>query len=434
MKSVVRFLDVMLPDIVMRGLRMVKLELRVQIARFYHHSAVRRIRRKVRRGDKIRVLFLDSETAKWKAQTLFELLDHDDRYEPIVGISKRDVGKNDGATLLERRMDSARKFFERMGNRWAYVYDSKNGHPVDLRKLSPDIIFYQQPWNVQGCHFPAITCRFALTCYIPYFVPSYGLPAMEAHMLFHRFLALYFTLNEAWSMEYKRDVYLLFFSGRMLGLGDPVLDGLTHGMSAEKERGKKQVIYAPHFSISKESDAFKPLVPMSTFLENGRDILSYAVAHPEFKWVFKPHPMLKTALVDSGAWTLTEVSSYYSEWARIGEVCDEGDYMRLFARTSLMITDCGSFLAEFGATGQPIIHLMAKRNKLKPCAPSQKLFSTYYEVGTLDELHSCLQMLLEKGEDPLRESRQAALKDANLGGVNASQSIKDFFDRLFLTK
>ena len=434
MKNVSRLVEVILPDAVVRGLRMLKLELRVQFARFYHHRAVQRIRRKVRRGDKIRVLFLDSETAKWKVQTLFELLDRDDRYEPIVGISKRDVDKKADAKHVELGMAGARKFFERIGNRWVYVYDSKNSNPIDLRTFLPDIIFYQQPWNVQGCHFPAITCRFALTCYIPYFVPSYGLPAMEAHMPFHRFLALYFTLNEAWSAEYKRDVHPLFFSGRMLGLGNPVLDGLTHGMCDEKERGKKQIIYAPHFSISKESDAFKPLVPMSTFLENGRDILSYAIAHPEFKWVFKPHPMLKTALIDSGAWTLAEVSSYYSEWTKIGEVCDEGDYMRLFGGTFLMITDCGSFLSEFGATGHPIIHLMSKRNKLKPCAPSRKLFSSYYEVVNLDELHSCLQMLLEENEDPMRGSRHAALKDANLAGVSASHSIIDFFDRLFLMK
>ena len=432
--KVKQLVDKILPAVVMRSLRGLKLEFRVQFARVYHFRDIWRIRRKVRRGEKIRVLFLDSETAKWKVQTLFELFERDGRYEPLVGISRRDVDENNDVTLVERGMDDAREFFERLGNRWVYVYDSKNGCPIDLRQFSPDIVFYQQPWNVHGCHFPAVTCRFALTCYIPYFVPSYGLPEMEAHMPFHRFLAFYFTLNKAWSAEYKKDVYSLFFSGKMCGLGNPILDCLTHSLCHEKRDGKKQVIYAPHFSISKESDKFKPLVSMSTFLENGRDILTYAIAHPEFKWVFKPHPMLKKALVDSDAWTPAEVLSYYSEWAKIGDVCDEGDYMRLFATASLMITDCGSFLSEFGATGRPIIHLMSKRNKLKPCAPSRKLFSSYYEVRSLRELNSCLKVILENNEDPNQERRCAALKEANLVGVNAAQHIMDFLGQLFQIK
>lgn len=434
MNYLAKTLDKIFPVAVTRLLRAMKQESLVQIARFYHVRALWRIRRKVRRGAKIRVLFLDSETAKWKVQTLFERMANDERFDPTVGISRRDMDENRDLPSVKCGMDGARRFFERLGNHCVDVYDSQDGSRIDLRKFSPDIIFYQQPWNIYGCHFPAATCRFALTCYVPYYVPSYGIPKIEAQMPFHRFIALYFTLNEAWSAEYKKGVHSLFFSGKMYGLGNPILDVLTHGIRHEKDGEKKQVIYAPHFSISKESEKFKPLVSMSTFLENGREILSYAIAHPEFKWVFKPHPVLKTALVDSGAWTTEEVSAYYLEWARIGDVCDEGDYMRLFANASLMITDCGSFLSEFGATGRPIIHLMSRRNKLKPCTPCRKLFSTYYEVRSLEELYSSLGMILEKDIDPQREHRLAAVKEANLADVNAAQRIMDFLEQLFQIK
>ena len=77
---------------------------------------------------------------------------------------------------------------------------------------------------------------------------------------------------------------------------------------------------------------------------------------------------------------------------------------------------------------------MSKRNKLKPCTPSSKLFSTYYEVRSLEELYSSLEMILEKDMDPQRERRLAAVKEANLAGVNAAQRIMDFLGQLFQIK
>ena len=66
-----------------------------------------------------------------------------------------------------------------------------------------------------------------------------------------------------------------------------------------------------------------------------------------------------------------------------------------------MITDCGSFLTEFAATGQPIIRLVNPENK----QPYPPLYDTYYNMHNNDELKATLRKVLEKGIGGQRQLR-----------------------------
>lgn len=397
-----------------------KLDRKAFRARFYHFRSLMRIRRKIQRKEKIRVLFVDSETAKWKTQSLYEMMSRSEHFDPFVGISIRDSDIGKSPCEIKAGMASARRFHEGLGNKCVEIYDCDKNQRKNMLDFSPDMIFYQQPWSNDGVHDILRTYRKALPCYVPYFVPSYGVIDIESRLTFHRFLAFYFVLNEAWIAEYRRGVRAWFWSGKMISAGHTAFDEMQ---KCPMENSARRVIYAPHFTISKTSEKFKPVVRLSTFLENGREILQYAKAHGDIKWVFKPHPALKKALVDSGAWTQTEVDAYFSEWAEIGSVVDTGDYMRLFASSSVMITDCGSFLPEFAATGKPLIHLICSRNNMSPATPSQDLFSTFYEVRSLEEMFSCFKIVIEDGSDPKKDTRLKAARKANLSNQNAARNI-----------
>jgi CDP-glycerol glycerophosphotransferase (TagB/SpsB family) len=79
-------------------------------------------------------------------------------------------------------------------------------------------------------------------------------------------------------------------------------------------------------------------------------LLEYAKSHTETKWIFKPHPLLKKALVDTNTMTLEEVENYYSEWEKIGIKYEGGEYLEFFAKSKMMVTDCSSFLGEYFVT------------------------------------------------------------------------------------
>ena len=189
------------------------------------------------------------------------------------------------------------------------------------------------------------------------------------------------------------------------------------------EDNKKYVIYAPHWSLGNT-----PL-KYATFDWNGQYILDYAKAHPEIKWIFKPHPVLKGRLIELGLMTQEEADNYYAEWDKIGIKYEGPDYLDLFKESKALITDCGSFLAEYMPTKNPVILLRSKKatpyNFL-----AQKVTKYYYSVWNLQELETALKNVLIKGLDPWKERRLAMLNKLDLV-TNASQNILDEFNREF---
>ncbi len=417
MKKVVRLVArILLPP----GLR---LRVNILSSYFRRKTILSKIRGKLAHGGKIKVIFLSSENSKWKCQSLYDLMKSSQWYEPIIGIMKQDADVDGTSEEIECGIDKAERFFSKHGCRTTRVYNVDNGKYCDLRAFSPGIVIYQQPWNIEGAVWPAQAAKFALPCYVPYFLPNYIFPGIAYKQDFHRLIAHYFVLNKAECALGESVRGFFDFAGDLQAVGHPMLDDFFLNPVGKHEQ--QCVIYAPHFSFSHPNNY--SFVHYSTFLDTGECILRYAKQHPEMNWVFKPHPRLKIALKSSGAWTGDRIAGYYAAWGNIGQVCDSDDYIPLFRKATAMITDCGSFLTEFAATGQPIIRLVNPENK----QPYPPLYDTYYNVHNNDELEATLREVLEKGIDRKRDERLEAVEAANLTGQYAAKNIMDFFAKEF---
>lgn len=403
--------------------------LQVLYAKFAQSLVLARIRRKLRDGNEpIKVVFLVSEISKWKCQSLYDLMKAHPRFEPVIGIFMQDEGfESKDAAIIRAGMERAKQFFDKRGCKVVELYDSEKLQPKDLQVEKPDIIFYQQPWNIILDMSPMAAAKYAITCYVSYYVPNYHDPSLSYSLLFHRYLKYNFILNGG-ELSYASSIrrFWNIYAGHMVVVGHPMLDEFY--LNPPNPALWKCVIYAPHFTFKHPNNPV--LVHYSTFLDNGPAILKYAQAHPEMNWVFKPHPRLKIALRMPGIWSEHEIDDYYGAWAKIGRVCEDGDYMKLFREARAMITDCGSFLSEFAVTKQPIIHLINPENNLaKP-----ELFDTYYKVHNQEELKATLKRVLEDGDDYNMAERLQALEKANLTGTYAAKNIMDFFAKEFRIK
>ena len=393
--------------------------LRVLRVRILQKMVLLRIRRKVRLGGKINVLFLSSENAKWKCQSLYNLMQESEWFNPIIGIMRQDVDIKDERESIRRNIDQAKDFFYANGCVSSIIYDVERLKYKNLRDFSPDIIFYQQPWNVASPMLPEWVSSYALPCYVPYYVPNYIFPELAyGRPFFHYYLAYHFVLN-----DFEKKIGLSIrkawkFAGTLESTGHPFLDDFF--LTPIEKSQKSCIVYAPHFTFSHPKNSC--IVHYSTFLEYGVYILEYAKQHPEFNWVFKPHPVLRTALLKSGVWTEKQVDEYYAEWKNIGRIHESGNYLSLFRETAVMITDCGSFLTEFAVTGQPIIHLINPNNKLE----LMPLYLTYYRVCSKDDLKRELHEILEKKNDSRRNERIQAVSEANICGQYAAKNIMNF--------
>ena len=396
--------------------------------RNYSH-VLKRIRNK-KKDVKIKVLFLVGEPAKWKCQKLYEEMQHSGVFEPVIGLtawnlqSVKFMPKDEDLNEFHSRAEA---FFTSLGDRCVRTYTLFPRKAIELSAFSPDVVFYSEPWAPASLQLPEVVSKYALTFYVPYFVPSHGNIKYEGHLGFHRFLYAYICMNEAWAKLF-RDSWLWWeCTTRFIGLGHPALDFFGGQIN---DTTNEFIVYAPHFSIPHPDATRRYVFPFGTFPWSGKALLEYARLHPEQKWVFKPHPILRKYLEEYGFMSHDEVEAYYKAWETIGIAKYDSAYQELFLHSRALITDCCSFLTEYGATGKPIIHLKRRDTGITPLPPSKKVFDTFYEAYNLDEMQKALMLVIEEGLDPKCVERRKAISDANISDGCASERIINYLKRL----
>ncbi len=372
----------------------------------------------------IKVAFVVTETAKWKAQSLYDILKHSKDFEPFIVLSAPIDDVKYFGNDIKDKLEKDRIFYEGLGCRCVTNFVFQSGRPRPLREYSPDIVFFQDPrLSFEEDNVPETT-KSALCCYIPYSLSLVGenRPYL-VHPWFQQKMFMIFMPTCAQADSFATAVPKWQWSGEIEIAGHPMLDQFFIAKSKAKT-DKSHVIYAPHFSFPLSNE--KRPITLSSFLDNGLQILEYAECHPEFNWVFKPHPVLYKELVTTKTWAKEDVDKYYDRWAKIGTVAVQGDYIELFMESRAMITDCGSFLAEFPMTGQPLIHLVPDYQDFPTHPMFDKLLASFYTVHNLDEMYSAFEMVLERGEDPKKADRIKAVRELGLiGGKTSAERIME---------
>ena len=394
-----------------------------------HYFLVRfRLRREYKKR-KIRVGFLVSEIAKWKGQSLYDFMSHTSDFEPIMLVypSPREIQEGNANRYVSEKVDYFRKSEMTVQSIW----NSEHSEMNSIESLHIDILFYQQPWDIPpalGLMKMAKTC---LTFYFPYYVLNNFSISGDLYLSLHYCLYRYVLLNDYQVKLFQSYSKRCHYAGKMVGLGHPALDEFY--LKKNQAATKNYVIYAPHFSFKCDGRSGRELpFYSSTFLELGRVILDFAKSHPEINWVFKPHPRLRTELTDYEVWTKEEVDEYYEAWEKIGLSCFDSHYAELFLESKAMITDCNSFLTEYGCTGKPLIRLIPDNGaSMPPPNPALKnLYDSFYKVYNEADLFDALNFLLVKNEDPNKKERLKQVEDAHLAGNYAAQNITNYIRTL----
>ena len=295
-----------------------------------------------------------------------------------------------------------------------YAYDFKKDNYISFEKMNPkpDIIFYCHPWYIEKTQGPTMASKFALTNYIPYILPTSYSP-IEYYLRFHQYIENYYVLNDEIKEYYASNMKN---NGKNLkALGHPSLDYFY--LNKDIKNDKHYVIYAPHWSVDDDNTLY-----WGTFLKNGKFILEYAKKHPEFNWVFKPHPCLKKYLITHNHYNEDEIENYFSEWGKIALVHESGDYMEMFLKSDLMITDCGTFQTEYLLTQKPLIYLRADHpTEFIPFV--KRIVDSYYWTKENNELENLLNEILINKNDYKKEERIKVLENTNLMQNYSAQNI-----------
>jgi hypothetical protein len=369
-----------------------------------NEAVLQRVRGRIQRGEPLRVTFLVNDRSKWNGTPLVEEM-RGRGWDVGIALCLTDARGLDAAGRHES-YTTEREFFSRIDPELQDLYVPETDNEVPIETLDTDVIFYQQPWGMKS--FPRRMAGRALNAYM-----HYGFIMMANHGMhynigtFHSYLWRYFTQTEEHRlMHLAHDPSA---HDRLVVTGYPKLDAyraidpterIDHPLWGPAEREAIRVIFAPHHSLGKDN------LRMSTFRWTAAPMLALAREHPEVRWVYKPHPTLKHSVVKNSVMSRDEYRAYEASWGELpnAAVYDSGEYFDLFRSSDVLVTDCGSFLAEYLPTGNPIIWLVQEGSiGLNPVG--QALAAGFYEVRDIETFQAWFASVVLRGEDPLAAVR-----------------------------
>ena len=277
----------------------------------------KKVIKRLKEKDSLKVVFYVYDSCKWKCQTIYEEMLKNPKFEPLVVVTKN-AAKNIDNPSYQSKEDVLEtfNFFKKRDMKVQLGYDFEKNKHIPFKNFNPDIIIYQHPWYVETSQGPVVCSKFALTAYIPYDIPTTTMPS-EYNLRFYQYIEIFYVINEQLKNFYAS---LMDNKGANLKVaGAPSLENI------KPSKSDNYIIYAPHWTINHQNT-----MAYSTFKENGKFILEFAKKHQDYNWVFKPHPMLKKAILDNNFMSEKEVNEYYSEWENIGKYCCNGDYYKIF--------------------------------------------------------------------------------------------------------
>ena len=366
--------------------------------------------KKLKNKKVLRVIFYVYDSSKWKCQVIYDRMKADKRFEPLVVVTRNSAKNPDNPSFQsEEEILKTYEYFKNLKMNVELGFDFEINKHIPFEKFNPNIIIYQHPWYVETSQGPVVCSKFALTYYVPYDNSTTALP-LEYELRFYSYIETYFVVNDK-----LKDFYSQKMKNGGKNLKTAGVLSFEYFQNNSPVNDKQYIIYAPHWTIDHEKT-----IAYSTFKENGKFILEYAKQNPQYNWIFKPHPMLKKAIIDNGFMSKEETEKYYSDWENLGILCTDGDYLKYFNDSQLMITDCCSFLSEYLPTGKPLIRLVSK--DISEFNPNLKeLVKSYYNAESAEDLKKYLDMILTEHQDPMKDLRAEALKI--YPAENASQRI-----------
>ena len=369
---------------------------------FKHNRYVAKLRKK----DYVNVVFLPMNVAMWKYQHLYELLKEDKRFRVYIFLTPATTFTNEQCVESLRAM---RAFFEKRN--MEYVdYELEQGKPmVDIRSLvDPDLLFYTQPYEGavdENRGFQNFIDK--LLCYAPY-------------GSFPQKMDIFFNLpfcTIAWKLYYpteqnkknaiiksKNKGHNVIVSGYISA--DDYFTPDKKDVWKVKDRSKKRIIWAPHFTIIEGEGYFHA----SYFLEMAYFMQELAVEYADrITFAFKPHPRLFSDLCGHPDWGTQKTKDYYDFWAKNENTqLEMGDFIDLFKGSDAMIHDSGSFTVDYLYFDKPVLYDNPNIEEVKTTADElgKQAYDAHYRVKTLSDIKAFIDDVVLGGNDTMAPIRK----------------------------
>jgi hypothetical protein len=380
---------------------------------------LKKIIKKLRSAEKIRVGFLVVFDSVFQSRPLFELMLKDDLFEPFIVVIP-DVARGEEHILktINSSYDGLSK--EYLGK----VFKGyENGVCKDFSDKM-DIAVFSNPYDGMTCEFFRVRNlrNKVLTIFINYFY--LGKLKQEIEVIESREYSMFwkvFLENENAKNIVKK--YSRSRGRNTFVSGYCKMDKMKD-VNLIKDRKRKKIIIAPHHTVRN----INKVIAISNFEIYSDLFLKLPKIYPDIDFVFRPHPLLFFYLAKDDIWGSERVKNYLDELQNNPNLSYDvaGNYFDNFVNSDALIHDCGSFLAEYFYTDKPQCYLLREDKKLEDnFMPEgiEMLNFTYRAINEKDILKFIDYVVINE-LDPQKESRLKFAKEKiRINYPNASKEI-----------
>ncbi|PHN01501.1 CDP-glycerol glycerophosphotransferase family protein [Flavilitoribacter nigricans] len=390
-------------------------ELRFYLASYYHRKELK----KIKNVHKVRVIFILLLSSNWKYDSVYRAFLKESRFFPMVLICPY-TGGNEAEMLVERR--KAKKLCKDNGYNFIDAWNEETHSWIDIKKeLRAHIIFFSNPHSITKKEYLIEANLETLTCYVPYSIRSDDLTELAFNSPFQQ----YTWINFYESNIHKRlaEIYAMNKGENVEVVGYPTIDQISQEKRNIDHVHKKVIIWAPHWTIPGASN----LLTRSCFLDYYNFFLELAASKKgAVEVIFRPHPFLKRTLYKSNVWGKQRTDEYYNLWKERENLSySEGDYIKDFVKSDLLVHDSVSFLSEYFAVGKPVVFTKSE-GKTNPQFNKfgEICLDAHYQVKDREELKNIIERILKNDEDKaIIEKRKQVLELLTENGESCSELI-----------
>ena len=363
----------------------------------------RQLKRKVQKGEKIKVCFLAMNLGMWRYQRVYELFAADARFEVVIALCPTVAFEKDEQI---RNLQDLRDFFNSRDIPFVDWDENQDKSLADLREdINPDIIFYPQQYHV--IYYKEQSFRGfwdKLLCLTPYGIANEE-TKWTYNLDFH---------NRSWKLFYTNNAELKAAQRLAINRGRNVIvtgyTNMTEYLSPEtvdvwniKQPEVKRLIWAPHYSINADEDELY----LSNFLWMAEGMVEIAKQYQDrLQIAFKPHPKLRTRLYQHPDWGQERTDKYYQLWAEMPNTqLETGLFIDLFKTSDAMVHDSDSFQVEYLYVNKPVMFVKQSREQQDTTELCRRAIDSHYIGRSMDDVRQFVEMVL-RGEDTMREQRQ----------------------------
>ena len=383
---------------------------------------LKKLRNKVKQGEKIKVAFLIMFATSTQDFGIFEMMLKSDLFDPYI-IANPDVSRsreNFEINYNKTVKEMTEKYgVDRVLKGYDYETDSYTDYTSDF-----DMMFTNNPYDNMANKYFKIkywTEKNIPICYISYFymgrckITTWNLKRPEASMFWK-----FFVENNYVKKLAKK--HQKIEGANVVVTGYPKLDGLAK--IKKEEHSRKRIILAPHHSIN--TDLF------ASFFDYCDTLLKLPEKYPDIDFIFRPHPLLIQNLKKEEFWGEAKTEEYLNKLLNHKNITysTEGDYFDLFINSDGMFHDCGSFMAEYLCTDHPCAFFLGKDVDVENTFLEFgiKCLEQHYICKREEDIYNFIDNVIIKGDDPKKEERNRFAKEEIM--INYPNATKCIYENI----